>query len=69
MEEEERKEEKSEEEIPYKYSINPEKGTAVFPCEVDSMGKIHLPKFLRQRLNILHGAEVEVSLTVKRRYE
>lgn len=69
MEEKEKKEEKREGEIGYTYSINPEKGTAGFPCEVDSMGKIHLPKFLRQRLNILRGAEVEVSLTVKRRYK
>ena len=56
-------------EMGYTYNINPAKGTAVFPCEVDIMGKIHLPKFLRQRLKILHGAEVEVALEVKRRYE
>ena len=69
MDEKKEEEKESEGEIGYAYSINPERGTATFPCEVDSMGKIHLPKFLRQRLNILRGAEVEVVLEVKRRYE
>ena len=69
MKQKEEEEKESEGEIEYNYRIDPEKGTAGFPCEVDSMGKIHLPKLLRQRLNILRGAEVEVVLEVKRRYE
>ena len=69
MEQKEEEVKESEGEIGYEDRINQEKGTARFPCEVDSMGKIHLPKFLRQRLNILRGAEVEVVLEVKRRYE
>ena len=69
MEQKEEEEKESEGKIEYNYRVDPEKGTARFPCEVDSMGKIHLPKFLRHSLNILHGAEVEVVLEVKRRYE
>lgn len=53
----------------YDYAIDSERGVARLPCEVDSMGKIHLPKLVREQLGILEGAEVKIVLEVVRRYE
>jgi len=53
----------------YAYVVDPNKGTAKLPCEVDSMGKIHLPKLVRQQLGILEGAEVKIALEVVKKYE
>jgi hypothetical protein len=52
----------------YDYMVDGDKGIAKLPCEVDIMGKIHLPKLVRQQLGILEGAEVRISLEVVRKY-
>ena len=53
----------------YEYMVDGDKGIAKLPCEVDSMGKIHLPKLVRQQLGILEGAEVRIALEVVKKYE
>ena len=53
----------------YEYMVDSNRGIAKLPCEVDSMGKIHLPKLVRQQLGILEGAEVKIALEVVKKYE
>ena len=52
----------------YEYVVDTDRGIAKLPCEVDVMGKIHLPKLVRQNLGILNGAEVKIVLEVVKRY-
>ena len=51
------------------YMVDVDRGIAKIPGDVDSLGKMQLPKWVRQRLEIMKGAEVKVVLEVVRRYE
>lgn len=51
-----------------KYVVDGARGYAKMPADVDPLGKIHIQKWVRQRLGILNGAEVKIELEVIRRY-